>query len=120
MVDGPPSAYPRALASRLTALHDQQVAWDTLSWNSLPKFPIRHGAWELLGGMLATTEQAFAGTNVFMRRLPSVHRHIKLADWSFQLDYPILDFTMDASQGLVITLRELSYATFMLRKINPE
>ena len=58
-------------------------------------------AWELTGGVLA---QSVGTKSVEFRQLPSVARGVAESLWPVELDFNLVDFTMDPGQDLLVTI----------------
>ncbi len=100
MEDGPPSHLtPR---DRIEMLQACQKSWNTLAWTSEETIAVEGHLWELFGGILA---QADGPSSITFRQLPSKFRGLETFEWRINnLDFMFMDFAMDSSLDLLITI----------------
>ena len=90
--------------NRLTSFRRHQNAWDNLEWTSESVIPMyRSGYWELCGNVHAQTTGELR--SLTFQQIPSELRGIKSKEWSFDLDFPVRDFSMDPSQDLLVVIQ---------------
>ena len=104
MVDGPPGNL--TASERLELLRRYEASWKNIEWSEHHTIPFPEGmAWEFYGNVWGHSNSG--NDAIDFVQLPSRLRGIPLRQWTLRFDFDVLDFSMDPSQDLLVTVESL-------------
>ena len=101
MVDGPPGN--PTTPERLELLRTYKASWKNIEWSEHHTISYHQGrSWELYGNVWGHSRGSDA---IDFVQLPSCIRGISLRQWTLRFGFDVLQFSMDPSQDLLVTIK---------------